>query len=125
MWPGGVDSLESISGLLLILKIRAQSTAPLHPSRTSIFYQDEDIWGTFIQRITFSQDKHTVVSICRNAVLEMGKSLPFKDLVRNTELEFLKSQWGLGTEEEYGYRTGPPGFIGWRSSFLGLNSGAP
>ncbi len=25
------------------------------------------------------------------------------------ELEFLKSLWGLGTEEEEGYRTGPPG----------------
>jgi hypothetical protein len=24
------------------------------------------------------------------------------------ELEFLKSLWGLGTEEEEGYRTGPP-----------------
>jgi hypothetical protein len=32
----------------------------------------------------------------------------------NPELEFLKSLWGLGTEEEEGYRTGPPGYIGWR-----------
>ncbi len=32
---------------------------------------------------------------------------------------------GLGTEEELGYRTGPPGCIGWRKSFLGINSGAP
>jgi hypothetical protein len=32
-----------------------------------------------------------------------------------TELEFLKSLWGLGTEEEYGYSTGPPGYIGWRN----------
>jgi hypothetical protein len=31
-----------------------------------------------------------------------------------TELEFLESLWGLGTEEEEGYRTGPPGYIGWR-----------
>ncbi len=23
------------------------------------------------------------------------------------------------------YRTGPPGYIGWRNSFLGINSGAP
>ncbi len=28
------------------------------------------------------------------------------------ELEFLKSLWGLGTKEEEGYRTGPPGYIG-------------
>ena len=40
------------------------------------------------------------------------------------ELEFLKSLWGLGTEEEEGYRTGPPGYIGWRNSFLGIDSGA-
>jgi hypothetical protein len=42
-----------------------------------------------------------------------------------TELEFLKSLWGLGTEEEKGYRTGPPGYIGWRNSFLGIDSWAP
>jgi hypothetical protein len=43
------------------------------------------------------------------------------------ELEFLKkkSLWGLGTEEVEGYRTGPPGYIGWRNSFLGIDSGAP
>ncbi len=38
------------------------------------------------------------------------------------ELEFLKSLWGLGTEEESGYRTGPPGYIGWWNSFLGIDS---
>ncbi len=43
----------------------------------------------------------------------------------STELEFLKSLRGLGTDEEEGYRTGPPGYIGWRNSFLGINSGAP
>ncbi len=43
----------------------------------------------------------------------------------HTELEFLKSLWGLGTEEEEGYRTGPPGYIGWRNSFPGIDSGAP
>jgi len=46
-----------------------------------------------------------------------------KMAVVSTELEFLKSLWGLGTEEEY--RTGPPGYKGWRNSFLGTNSGAP
>jgi hypothetical protein len=40
-------------------------------------------------------------------------------------LKFLKSLWGLGTEEEEGYRSGPPGYIGWRNSFLGIDSGAP
>jgi hypothetical protein len=40
------------------------------------------------------------------------------------ELEFLKSLWGLGTEEEEGYRTGSPGYIGWWNSFLGIDSGA-
>ncbi len=42
-----------------------------------------------------------------------------------SELEFLKSLWGLGTAEEEGYRTGPPDYIGWRNSFLGIDSGAP
>ncbi len=41
------------------------------------------------------------------------------------ELEILKSLWGLGTEEEEGFRTGPPGYKGWRNSFLGNDSGAP
>ncbi len=41
------------------------------------------------------------------------------------ELEFLKSLWGLGTEEEKGYQTGPPDYIGWRNSFHGINSRAP
>jgi hypothetical protein len=40
------------------------------------------------------------------------------------ELKFLKSM-GLETEEEEGYRTGPPGYIGWQNSFLGIDSGAP
>ncbi len=46
-------------------------------------------------------------------------------LQTETELEFLKSLWGLGTKEEEGYRTGPPGYIGWRNSFLGIDSGVP
>ncbi len=36
-----------------------------------------------------------------------------------------KRLWGLGTGEEEGYRTGPPGYIGWWNSFLGIDSGAP
>ncbi len=40
-------------------------------------------------------------------------------------MEFLKSLWGLGTEEEGGYHTGPPGYIDWRNSFLEIDSGAP
>jgi hypothetical protein len=31
----------------------------------------------------------------------------------------------LGTEDEEGYRTGQPGNIGWRNSFLGIYSGTP
>jgi hypothetical protein len=51
--------------------------------------------------------------------------LILNSVTKGTELEFLKSLWGLGTEEEEGYRTGPPGYIGWRNSFLGIDSGAP
>jgi hypothetical protein len=42
-----------------------------------------------------------------------------------SELEFLKSLWGLGTEKEEGYSTGPPGYIGWRNSFLRIDFGGP
>jgi hypothetical protein len=38
---------------------------------------------------------------------------------------FKKSMGAIGTEEELGDRTGPPGYIGWRNSFLGINSEAP
>jgi hypothetical protein len=41
------------------------------------------------------------------------------------ELEFLKSPWRLGTAEEEVYRTGQPGYIGWRNAFLRIDSGAP
>jgi hypothetical protein len=55
------------------------------------------------------------------------KTLQIRDhffLVMHPELEFLKSLWGKGTEEEEGYRTGPPGYKGWRNSFLGIDSWA-
>ena len=44
-----------------------------------------------------------------------------------TELEFLKSLWGLRTKakEEEGYRSGPPGYKSCQNSFLGIDSGAP
>ncbi len=45
--------------------------------------------------------------------------------VYKSDKEFLKSLWGLGTEEEWVYRTGPPGYICWRNSFLGIDSWAP
>jgi hypothetical protein len=41
------------------------------------------------------------------------------------KLEFLKRLWGLGTEEEEGYHTGLQNYVGWRNSFLGIDSGAP
>jgi hypothetical protein len=31
----------------------------------------------------------------------------------------------VDTEEEKGYRTGPPGYIGWRNSILGIDSWTP
>ncbi len=44
---------------------------------------------------------------------------------QSPELEFLNSLWGLGTEQEQGYRTGPPDYISWRNSFLVIDSWAP
>jgi hypothetical protein len=37
----------------------------------------------------------------------------------------LNRLWGLGTKGEYGYRIGPSDYIGWRNSFLGIDSLAP
>ncbi len=44
---------------------------------------------------------------------------------QGAELEFLNCLWGIATEKEKGYRTGPPGYIGWWNSFLGIGSWAP
>jgi hypothetical protein len=46
-------------------------------------------------------------------------------MIGRPELEFLRSLWRLGIDEEEGYRTGPPGYISWRNSFLGIDSRAP
>jgi len=43
----------------------------------------------------------------------------------NTTAGIFKEAKGLGNEDEEGYRTGPPGYIGWRNSFLGIDSVAP
>jgi hypothetical protein len=44
---------------------------------------------------------------------ELTVSIPVRDyeLFYCPELEFLKSLWGLRTEEEYGYLTGPQGYV--------------
>ncbi len=42
-----------------------------------------------------------------------------------SKLKIFKEAMELGTKEEEDYRTGPPGYIGWRNSFLGIDSGAP
>jgi hypothetical protein len=36
----------------------------------------------------------------------------------------LNNLWGLGTEKKKGYRSGPPGYVGWRNSFLEIDSWA-
>ncbi len=33
----------------------------------------------------------------------------------------IESMGTIGTDKEKGYRTGPPGYIGWRNSFLGID----
>jgi hypothetical protein len=43
----------------------------------------------------------------------------------DSELEFLNNLLGIGTEEELSYRTGRPGYIDWRNSFLGIDSWTP
>jgi hypothetical protein len=41
------------------------------------------------------------------------------------KLKISKSPWGLGTEKEKGYCTCPPGYIGLRNSFLGIDFWVP
>jgi hypothetical protein len=59
------------------------------------------------------------------SLLENNFFLPYPEFLACSELEFLKSLWGQGTEQEQGFRTVPPGYKGWRNSFLGINAGAP
>ncbi len=40
-------------------------------------------------------------------------------------LEFLNNESELGTEQEQSCRTGPPGYIGCRNKFLGIDSQTP
>jgi hypothetical protein len=65
---------------------------------------------------------------CKPWVLSRGLGnmprVPYSRL-QETELAFLRSLWGLGTEEEEVYRTGPPDYIGWQHPFLGFDSRAP
>jgi hypothetical protein len=42
-------------------------------------------------------------------ILSMKRTGHTTNKAHAPELEFLKSLWGLRTEEEEGYRTGPPG----------------
>ncbi len=49
-------------------------------------------------------------------------------LLHGAELEFLKNLWGLGKAQSRNrviVYTGPPGYIGWRNSFPGVDSWAP
>jgi hypothetical protein len=76
----------------------------------------------FFKRLKLDQLRKSR-ALSKKALLFPEKALLFRLKLRT--LDFLKSLWGLGTEEEQGYRTGPPGYIGWRNSFLGINFGAP
>ena len=44
---------------------------------------------------------------------------------QNPALEFQNNPWGLGTEEDEGCRTDPPGYIVWRNRSFGIDSWAP
>ncbi len=57
------------------------------------------LWGGGIGARTKSSD-------VKNAVIVTIRG-PKICCTYSTELEFLKSLWGLGTEEEQGFRTGP------------------
>ncbi len=80
---------------------------------------EENTVTSSLNGISTDQLGNRVVGVGRETVVRSPPPL------FTAELEFLKSLWGLGTEEEKGYRTGPPGYIGWRNSFLGIDSWAP
>ncbi len=49
----------------------------------------------------------------------------YDGMLRENRAGIFKESMGARNWEEEGYRTGPPGYIGWRNSFLGLDSGVP
>jgi hypothetical protein len=78
--------------------------------------------GADIQKFFQSGDRPLPLATALNIAIQIIDSL---GNANNTRAGFLKSLWGLETEEEEGYRTGPPGYIGWRNSCLGIDSWAP
>ncbi len=69
-----------------------------------------------------SSDYKRSVTCCHLSDKMISLLWEMHKIIYSTELEFLKSLWGLGTEEEEGCHTGPPGYIGWRNSFHGIDS---
>ena len=60
-------------------------------------------------------------------VYEGQESIPRNEFHQplQPEQEFLKSLQRLETGKKQGYCTNPPGYIGWRNSFFGIDSWAP
>ncbi len=80
---------------------------------------------TMVINILFSFEHDPLTVLPDPFPFSLFTTINVHSLSQSPELEFLKSLWGLGTEEEEGYRTGPPGYIGWRNLFLGIDSWAP
>ncbi len=84
-----------------------------------------------LEREGVSNKRTIAADSCRREIqrrtgLAMGNSRKNRPCCKCTyRAGIFKESMGLGTEEEEGYRTGPPGYIGWRNSFLGIDSGAP
>ncbi len=63
---------------------------------------------------------------CTNVLAaKQSEYLRSSNCVQTPVLEFLNNLWRLGTEQEQGSRTGPPGYTAWRNWFLGIDSKAP
>jgi hypothetical protein len=56
--------------------------------------------GQLFNQLIYQSDKGTMLGI---------------DCSYCSELDFLNILWCPGTEKEYRYRTGPPGYIGWQN----------
>ncbi len=125
---GGVNNSEDARhcSVLYICKYFVAQLHPLLPQRGLIRPTAAQPREKEDQEVEDSYVHHSValVSCARGKIWPAAGSRPFA--ISSTRAGMLNSLWGgggglVGTEEEQDYCTGPPGYIGWRNSFLGID----
>ncbi len=76
-------------------------------------------YGSVIQALIPPPSMHGISQL-RHLQHGLGNSYRDADSV----LKILIDLWELGTEQEQGYRTGPPGYTAWGNWFVGIDSWA-